>query len=127
MEKERRILMEKQDVFLWLFTLLGMYIATALLLFLLAFLVFQFQFGEKIVSICIPAVYVAVNFLGGYFMGKKKKVKKYLIGLITGVLYFAVLVVISLICNHGLQDFAGNFFTTLAICAGAATLGGMLG
>lgn len=126
MEKEKIINNVKKDAFLWLITILGAYIVTGVLLLLLAFLVYQFGFGEKVVDICIIAVYVLVNFFAGFFIGKKKKVKKFLAGFAVGMAYFLVLVVISLICNGGLQDFAGNFFTTMAICAGAGTLGGML-
>ncbi len=126
MEKKNAWNSIKNEAPLWLFTLLAAYIITALLLLLLAFLVYQFHLGEKAVDIVIIAVYVVVNFLAGFFMGRKKKVKKYLVGLGIGILYFAVLVIVSLICNHGLQDFAGNFFTTLALCAGAGTIGGMV-
>ncbi|MBQ7766214.1 MAG: TIGR04086 family membrane protein [Lachnospiraceae bacterium] len=116
----------KHELPLWLFTLTGAYIITGLLLFLLAFLVYQFHLGEKVVDIAIIIVYILANFLAGIFIGKKKKVKRYLAGLGIGVGYFVLLVAVSLICNHGFQDFAGNFFTTLAICAGAGTIGGML-
>ncbi len=126
MEKNRVINTIKKEAPLWLFTLLAAYIVTGLMLFLLAFLVYQFHLGERTVDIAIIVVYVVVNFLAGFFMGKQKKVKKYLMGLAVGTAYFAVLVLVSLICNHGLQDFAGNFFTTLAICAGAGIIGGML-
>lgn len=126
MEKKNAWNRIKNEAPLWLFTLLATYIITALLLLMLAFLVYQFHLGEKTVDIAIIAVYVLVNFAAGFFIGKKKKVKKYLMGLGIGISYFAVLVVVSLICNHSLQDFAGNFFTTLALCAGAGTIGGMV-
>lgn len=126
MEKKRICDTYKNDLALWIFTLLGAYIITGVLLFILAFLVFQFRLGEPAVDIAIIAVYILTNFIAGFYMGKKKKVKKYLMGLGIGSAYFAVLVVVSLICNHGLQDFAGNFFTTLAVCAGAGTIGGMI-
>lgn len=116
----------KKEVPIWLVTILGAYIITGLLLLLLSFVVYQFGIGEKVVDICIIAVYALVNFFAGFFVGKKKKIKKFLAGLIAGVAYFLILVLVSLICNGGLQDFAGNFFTTLMICAGAGTLGGML-
>lgn len=126
MEKANFFHAVKKEAPIWLITLLGAYIITGLMLLLLAFLVYQFQMGEKAVDIAILVVYVLVNFAAGFFMGKKKKVKKFLAGLGIGIAYFVVLVLVSLICNHGLQDFAGNFFTTLAICAGAGTIGGML-
>lgn len=126
MENKNVLHTVKNEAPLWLFTLLGTYIITAFLLFLLAFLVYQFHLGEKTVDVAVIAVYVIANFLAGFFMGKKKKVKKYLAGFGIGSAYFSMLVIVSLVCNHGLQDFAGNFFTTLAICAGSGTIGGML-
>ena len=126
MEKKRVNHTYKNELPLWLFTLLGAYVVTASLLLLLAFLMYQFHLGEQATDIAILVIYVLANFMAGFFMGKKKKVKKYLAGLLIGIAYFTMLVVVSLICNHGFPDFAGNFFTTLAICAGAGTIGGML-
>ncbi len=116
----------RNELPLWVFVLLGAYAVTGILLFLLAFLVYQFHLAEQAVEIAIIVTYILANFIAGFVMGRKKKVKKYLYGFGMGVTYFVLLVVVSLIANHGLQDFAGNFFTTLAICAGAGTIGGML-
>lgn len=126
MEKNKMWNIVKKEIPMWVFTLLAAYLLTGLLLLLLSFLLYQFHLSEKFVDISIIAVYIIVNFLAGFCMGKKKKVKKFLVGFGMGITYFAVLVLVSLICNHGLQDFAGNFFTTLTICAGAGTIGGML-
>lgn len=126
MEKKGIMTAVKKDAPLWLFVVLGTYIITGILLMLLAFLVYRFGLGEKAVDIAIVVIYVMVNFIAGFFMGRKKKVKKYLAGFGIGMFYFIVLIIVSLICNHGLQDFAGNFFTTMAVCVGAGTLGGML-
>lgn len=126
MEKGNVINLIKREAPFWLVCLFGSYMATGILLLLLAFLVYQFQFGENAVNICIIVIYALVNFIAGFFMGKKKKVKKFLSGFALGIAYFAVLVIISLICNQGLQDFSGNFFTTLIICAGGGMMGGML-
>ena len=126
MEKRNMADAIKKEALLWLVVLLGAYIITAMLLLLLAFIVYQFSMGEKITGVCIVIIYVLTNFAAGFFMGKKKKVKKYLSGMMIGIAYFGMLVLMSLLCHGGLQDFAGDFFTTLAICAGAGTLGGML-
>ena len=63
MEKNRVINTIKKEAPLWLFTLLAAYIITGLMLFLLAFLVYQFHLGERTVDIAIIVVYVVVNFL----------------------------------------------------------------
>jgi len=71
MEKKNAWNHIRNEAPLWLFTLLATYIITALMLLLLAFLVYQFHLGEKVVDIAIIGVYVLVNFLAGFFMGKK--------------------------------------------------------
>lgn len=126
LEKNYMIHTLKKEAPLWLLVVFGTYLLTGILLLLLAFLVYQFGLGEKAVGIFIIVIYAAVNFCGGFFMGKKKKVKKYLAGFVMGILYFAFLVLVSLLCNHGLQDLSGNFFTTMIICTGSGMLGGML-
>ena len=47
-------------------------------------------------------------------------------GLFAGVLYFTVLVLVSLIVDHGVSGFSANLITTFFICAGSGMLGGML-
>lgn len=105
--------------------LISYLITTGLLLFL-ALMLYRFNLSEKIVSICIIAIYIIVTFLAGFLTGKREGNKKFLWGLLMGTLYFAILIVISLIVNHGMNEVSGNFFTVLVLCAGSGMLGGML-
>ena len=52
-------------------SLLFSYILTALLLALLAFLLYKLGLDEKSVSISMIAIYVVCTFFGGFIMGKK--------------------------------------------------------
>lgn len=106
--------------------LLISYLITTGLLLLLALMLYRFNLSEKIVSISIIAIYIIVTFLAGFLTGKREGNKKFLWGLLIGTLYFAILIVISLIVNHGMNAVSGNFFTVLALCAGSGMLGGML-
>ena len=45
--------------------MLGAYILTAGLLLLLAFILYRFGLSEKVVSVCIIAIYIVVTFLAG--------------------------------------------------------------
>ena len=51
--------------------------------------------------------------------------RRFLWGLVMGVLYFLVLAIVSLIVNHSLKDVARNFFTVLVLCAAGGMLGGI--
>ena len=102
------------------------YIATLLVLLLLAFLYYKFRFSEDIVSGGVVVTYMAAGFLGGFLAGKKMKHKKFLWGLLMGVAYYVVVLVLSLIINRGIEDCSGSMLTTLVLCAGGGMLGGML-
>ncbi len=106
--------------------LLLSYLLTTGFLLLLALLLYRFGLSEKIVSVCIIAIYIIVTFLAGFLTGKREGNRKFLWGLMMGSLYFLILIVVSLIVNHGLTGISGNFLTVLVLCAGSGMLGGMV-
>ena len=121
---KKEIYMEK--VIFIIKCMLGAYILTAGLLLLLAFMLYRFGLSEKVVSICIIVIYIIVTFLAGLLAGKREGRKKFLWGLMMGVLYFGILVAVSLVVNRGLEDVAGNMMTVFFLCAGSGMLGGMV-
>lgn len=121
---KKEIYMEK--VIFIIKCMLGAYILTAGLLLLLAFMLYRFGLSENVVSICIIAVYIIVTFLAGLLAGKREGRKKFLWGLMMGMLYFGILVAVSLVVNRGLEDVAGNLMTVFFLCAGSGMLGGMV-
>lgn len=106
--------------------MLGAYILTAGLLLLLAFILYRFGLSEKVVSVCIIGIYIVVTFLAGMLAGKREGKRKFLWGLVMGVLYFGILVVVSMVVNKGVEDVAGNMMTVFFLCAGSGMLGGMV-
>ncbi len=106
--------------------LLVSYIVSAVLLLLLAFLLYKFSLPKQVIGIGVTAVYIISTFLGGFVLGKHMKVKKYLWGLSIGMGYFLILIVISLIANGGFQNISGDFWLTMVLCGGSGMLGGML-
>ncbi|MDE6962007.1 MAG: TIGR04086 family membrane protein [Lachnospiraceae bacterium] len=106
--------------------LLISYLLTTGLLLLLALMLYRFDLSEKTVSICIIGIYIIITFLAGFLAGKREGSRKFLWGLLMGGLYFTILIVISLIINHGMNEVSGNFFTVLTLCCGSGMLGGML-
>ena len=123
--------MEKKDIYLGkvIFItkcMLAAYVLTAGLLLLLAFMLYRFGLSEKVVSLCIIGIYIVVTFAAGLLAGKRATKRKFLWGLAVGVAYYAILVIVSLIVNRGLQDVAGNMITVFILCAGSGMLGGMI-
>lgn len=114
------------DVLFLLKLLAFSYIITAVFLLILSMLLYKFRLSETIINIGIVVIYIAATFLTGFLAGKKTGTKKYLWGLFLGAGYFLILTLISLIINHGISDFSGNFLSTLFLCIGSGMLGGML-
>ncbi len=106
--------------------LLASYIVTGILLFVLTFLLYKFDWDEQKVTAGIIVIYVLSTFVGGFILGKLKRVKKFLWGLIMGVLYFVLLFLISFGVYRSFDGNGTNVMTTLLLCAGGGMLGGML-
>ena len=106
--------------------LLISYLLTTMLLLLVALFLYRFQLSEKTVSLCITGIYILVTFLSGFLAGKREGTRKFLWGLLMGILYFLILTLVSLAVNQGLSGLTGNFFTVLILCGGSGMLGGML-
>ena len=71
----------------------------------------------------IIVTYILSCFAGGFLSGKMMKNKKFLWGILVGLLYFGIMLLVSLAVNRQLDQTAANFVTTMVLCI----LGGMLG
>lgn len=107
-------------------SLLASYIVTGLLLLGLTFLVYKFELDEQVVVAGIVAVYVVSTFMGGYIIGKLTGTKKYMWGMLIGVVYFLLLFLISYGVYREFNTNGISTITTTILCIGGGTLGGML-
>ena len=82
---------------------------------------------RKIVSVAIILIYIAASLFAGFISGKKMGTRKFLWGLLAGVLYFTILLCVSLVLEQGAAGISGNLITVFFICAGSGMLGGMIG
>lgn len=76
-------------------------VVTLLFLAGVALLMLQIGLDEAIVSKLMLAGYVLAPAAGGFLLGKKKKEKRYLWGILIGVLYFAVFLLVSILVQNG--------------------------
>lgn len=107
-------------------SLLCAYVLTGIFLLLLTWLLYKLNLDESKVTAGIIVIYVAATFAGGFAAGKFAKERKFLWGLMVGVLYFALLLLVSLGLYRSLQGNGANVLTTFLICAGGGMLGGMV-
>lgn len=106
--------------------LLVMYAVTAMLLFLLAVLVQQFQWESGMISIAISVVYVVSCFVGGFFVGKVQRSKKFIWGILLSLAYIIIMLAITLVVKRGFHSGVSAFVINLLLCLGSGMLGGMI-
>lgn len=106
--------------------LLCAYILTGILLLVLAGLLYKLNLDESKVAAGIIVIYIVSTFAGGFIAGKLLRQKKFLWGLTVGVMYFGLLLLVSLGLYHSLQGNGADVLTTFLFCAGGGMLGGML-
>jgi len=111
-------------------TVLFMYAVSAMLLFILAFLLYQMELTKEVVKIGIIVIYIVSGFAGGFFAGRQMKDKKYIWGLLAGGAYYVILVLFSLLVKQGMGENAAaepmRMFITLMLCTVSGMAGGML-
>ena len=123
MERQTR---KESMLILVMVILVTMYIITGILLLLLAFLMYKMDLAEPVVNGAIIAIYIIAGFFGGFLMGKKAGVKKYLWGLLMGALYYGVLLLVGVILHQGLDAEPVHLLSTMVLCLLSATAGGMI-
>lgn len=106
--------------------LLAAYGVTAVLLLILALLLLKLNLSEGIVAIGIMATYLISCFLGGFLLGKGVRKNKFLWGLILGVVYFVLLIILSGIASPGNFGGFGRMISTFLLCVAGGMVGGML-
>lgn len=107
-------------------SLLCAYIVTGILLLILTLLLYKAGLSEENINVGIILTYVISTFSGGFVIGKLTGARKFLWGLLLGVVYFLLLTLISLGIYHSLQSDLMNLTTTFLLCAGGGMLGGMI-
>lgn len=103
--------------------LLEMYIFTAILLFGMAVCIYKFDISSQLVSTGIVASYGISCFFGGFLIGKKNKKKRFIWGMLLGILYFGILILVSYGVHHSLQHSISDIIMYFVLC----TLTGMVG
>lgn len=101
-------------------------LVTIVLILLLTVLVYNTDISGTISGILIVAIYVLGPFAGAFLLGKMMKKKRYLWGMLLGVIYFAVFVLISLLtAETGAAPEIRDYIQVLLAVLPGGILGGM--
>ncbi|MCI8506527.1 MAG: TIGR04086 family membrane protein [Lachnospiraceae bacterium] len=107
-------------------SLLFSYILTGILLFVLSFLLYKMKLSRNQIRMGVCVVYVLSCLFGGFLAGKQIKNRRFLWGGLNGILYFAILFLLSLLLNKGFHAGIPGVLLNFTLCAGSGTIGGML-
>lgn len=100
---------------------------TDMILAFLALGIWKWEFSDLTVNIGMIAAYILSALFGGFYLGKKKKEKKFIWGILLGVCYILILLLAALCMDGSLVTLNRNTITTAFICILSGMLGGMLG
>lgn len=106
--------------------LLGAYIISALLLLVLAMIMFKLDPPGGVISIGIIITYILSAFLGGLIIGKSAGQKRFVWGIIIGILYFSIILLVSSIMGKEVVGNLGSTITVFLMCTLVGMLGGMV-
>ena len=107
-------------------SLLVAYAITILLLLLLSLGVYLWNLNTGIVNLVIIFTYIITCFFGGFRLGRKLQTRRFLWGLLLGFCYILLLVLASLIVNHGVNLVSSTNLTAIFLCVVSGMLGGMV-
>ena len=90
-------------------SLLFSYIATAILLTVLAFGLYKLRLRPAQVSAAVNIIYAITCFFGGFLAGKALRQRRFFWGLLTGLAYFLVLLLMSAALGKGITAERNKF------------------
>lgn len=105
--------------------LLLSYVITGVLLLGLAFLLYKLGLGESQVNLGIMITYILSCLIGGFYMGRKGKKRRFLWGMGLGFCYAAFLWAVTYLTERSGGDLKETILMFL-ICILGGALGGML-
>lgn len=106
--------------------LLAAYVVTGILLIILALALYKFELNEGAVTAGVTAVYLISTFTGGLVVGKLAKVRRFLWGIVLGILYFALLLLVTVGIYRTFHGSSTEILVIFALCAGGGMAGGMI-
>jgi len=104
--------------------LAGSIALSAAAVFVLAFILYKTSITESTIHIVVIVMYGISCLVAGFYCGRKIQNRRFLWGLLSGILYFAVLCILSIaVRGGGLSD---HVVTSALVCLGSGMLGGMI-
>ena len=92
----------------------------------LTFLLYRFRLGETQITVGIYAIYMLSCLIGGFLAGRSMKNRRFLWGLLSGILYFLFLFLLSSLQETGITAEPSRILMSLGLCGLSGMIGGMI-
>lgn len=102
------------------------YVLSGILLLALSFALYKLKIKEAQINTAVYIVYLLACLAGGLLAGKAMRQRRFFWGLLSGLLYFVVLLAVSWILKQDLPLDTSRMLTVMACCAAGGTIGGMI-
>ena len=102
------------------------FIVSAILLLITSALMLGSNMSASFVGVFVIAIYIISNFLSGLIMGKGMEQRKFLWGIVSGLMYFVVIFVLSIFVMSTKDFSLMATIRTLLICTISGMVGGMV-
>lgn len=102
------------------------YVLTAIVLFVLSFIMYKCKISMTGANNGIMLTYVLSCIVGGFIFSGSLEQKRYLGGGLMGVVYFLIVYVVSAVWNQSLVGQMPGMLTAFLICVFSGMLGGMI-
>lgn len=102
------------------------YLLSAVFLFILALTLYKLNLSESQTDISVYIIYALSCFVGGLIAGKSAGSRRFFWGVLSGVIYFLLLLILSILFQRGSLPESRQMMTVLACCLAGGTLGGII-
>lgn len=102
------------------------YIVTFILLLIFSMIMYYGNVSEKVVGIFVIITYFISSLLGGLSIGKSVENRRFLWGMILGLLYFGIIMMITLVGRVGDEQIDSSKITGFITSCIGGMLGGMI-
>ncbi len=102
------------------------YLISGLFLLLAALLFYKMKLQASTAQILVYSIYAISCAVGGFFIGKSIGQRRFLWGLLFGILYIVILFLISLTFPTETNPETGHIITRFIICLASGCIGGIV-
>ena len=101
------------------------YLITGALLLLLAFILYKWELNETVMTVGTLVIYILSCFFAGMILGKSGRNRSFAWGLLAGIIYYLILLGISLALKEQEKALASTILINMFICGASGMVGAM--